>query len=172
MPQTLLLNSTYEPISFLFERKAFNLIIKEKVEVLSYWENDYIVWGSGKSKYPAVVRMTYHVRSFHKKARFNRSGVLKRDQFTCQFCNKALTPSMITLEHLLPRSRGGNNSWQNCVCACFPCNNRKGNRTLEEAGMRLLSKPAVPLLSIANEYRAISYKHDSWRYYLNIDHHL
>lgn len=165
MLQTLLLNSTYEPISFISERKVFKLLYKDKVEVLDYW-NDKIRWGSGYSQHPAVVRLKHHVRWIPKRVRFNRSGVFKRDQFICQYCGKALTASKVTIDHVIPRVQGGANSWQNCVCACFECNNFKSSRIPEQARMQLLHKPTVPMSSLYNEHHNMKRKHEAWKNYL------
>jgi 5-methylcytosine-specific restriction endonuclease McrA len=167
MLQTLLLNSTYESISFISDKKVFKLIAKDKVEVLAYWK-DKITWGSGSSCYPAIIRLKHHVRWIPKKARFNRPGVFKRDQNVCQYCGEFLTANKLTVDHVIPKAQGGINSWKNCVCACFECNNKKSNKTPEQAKMKLLNKPVVPELNIRNEYRAITTKHHEWGIYLGI----
>jgi hypothetical protein len=167
MLHTLLLNSTYESIAFISERKVMKLLAKDKIEVLSYWE-DKIRWGSGYSLHPAVVRLKHHVRWIPKRVRFNRAGVFRRDQFICQYCGKFLTSTKLTLDHVLPRAQGGESSWKNCVTSCFDCNNRKGDRTPDQARMRLLNKPAVPELSIRNEYYAMKRQHSEWKAYLGL----
>lgn len=165
MLQTLLLNSTYECISFITERKVFKLIAKDKVEVLHYWDEEFH-WGRGSSKHPSVIRLKHHVRWIPQKMRFKRAGVFRRDQFICQYCGIALTPSKVTVDHVLPRSQGGDSSWKNCVTSCFECNNRKGDRTPEQAKMKLLNKPVVPVVSIATEYNLLKKKHDDWKLYI------
>lgn len=166
MLHTLLLNSTYECIAFITEKKVFKLLAKGKIEVLDSWD-EKISFGKGKKiGHPAVVRLNHHVRWIPRKVRFNRTGVFRRDQYICQFCSKALTPSKVTLDHLMPRSRGGDLSWKNCVTCCFPCNNKKGNRTPEEAGLILLKKPIVPQLTISNEFALMKVRHSSWTNYV------
>lgn len=164
---TLLLNSTYECIAFISERKVFKLIAKDKVEVLSEWD-EKITYGRGTIHYPAVVRLRHHVRWIPRKVRFNRTGVFRRDQHVCQYCSKGLTPAKLTLDHIIPRTRGGDSSWRNCVTACFDCNNRKGSRTPDEAGMKLLHKPVVPQITIANEYVLMKCKHPEWKLYIGV----
>lgn len=167
MLHTLLLNSTYESIGFISDRKVFKLLAKDKVEILESWEGAKIYFGKGITiDYPAVLRLKHHVRWIPKKVRFNRTAVFRRDQHICQYCGKALTPSKLTLDHIFPRARGGDNSWKNCVTACFICNNKKGNRTPEEAGMRLIKKPITPTMGIANEYHLMHHKHQSWKDYI------
>lgn len=173
MLHTLLLNSTYECIAFISERKLFKLLAKDKIEVLEAWSDDVNFGVNSSIKHPAVVRLIRHVRWIPRKLRFNRAGVFKRDQYVCQYCSAALTPSKLTLDHIIPRARGGDSSWKNCVTACFYCNNKKGNRLPEEAGMQLIQKPIVPQLSMASELRILKLKHDSWFEYIpNANNHL
>ena len=169
MLHTLLLNSTYECIAFITDRKVFKLLAKDKVEVLEAWEGSKIPFGKNHSiSHPSVIRLKHHVRWIPRKVRFNRTGVFRRDQYVCQYCSKALTPSKLTLDHVLPRGRGGENSWKNCVTSCFECNNKKGMRTPEEARMALLHKPTAPQLTIANEFAVMKNKHDSWKQYVPV----
>ena len=169
MLHTLLLNSTYECIGFISDRKVFKLLAKDKVEVLESWEGHKIYFGKNNSiAYPAVLRLRHHVRWIPRKVRFNRTAVFRRDQHICQYCGKALTPAKLTLDHILPRARGGENSWRNCVTSCFECNNRKGMRTPEEARMVLLKKPTTPAMSIGSEFALMKNKHDSWKNYIPV----
>lgn len=166
MLHTLLLNSTYECIGFIPERKLFKLLAKDKIEVLESWD-EKIIFGRGvKISHPAVVRLRHHVRWIPRKVRFNRTGVFRRDQYVCQYCSVALTPARLTIDHIKPRVRGGENSWRNCVTACQPCNNKKGDRTPEEAAMRLIRKPAIPQLTIRSEFVLMKLKHETWQNYI------
>lgn len=166
MLHTLLLNSTYECINFLTERKVFKLLAKDKIEVLAEWDERVQFWDKKKIRHPSVVRLKYHVRWIPRKVRYSSSGVFRRDQHDCQYCGITLATNKLTIDHVLPRSRGGENSWRNCVCSCFECNNKKSNRTPEEAGMKLIRKPAVPSVSIASEYHLMKTKHQQWAYYI------
>ncbi len=169
MLHALLLNSTYECISFIVERKVFKLLSKGKIEILASWDTD-IRWGKGKCKMPAVVRLINNVPWIPRKVRFNRNGIFRRDHYICQYCSKILTASKLTWDHILPRSQGGDNSWKNCVTSCFECNNKKGDRTPEQARMKLIRKPFVPLISIKNEYSLLKNKHPEWKLYIpNLD---
>lgn len=78
---------------------------------------------------------------------FSRRGLLQRDRWTCQYCERSMRTGGLTIDHVLPRSRGGGTSWENCVAACAPCNSRKGDRTPEEAGMPLVRQPRRPSLA-------------------------
>lgn len=167
MLHTLLLNSTYECIGFISDRKVFKLLAKDKVDVLESWEGQKISFGRDNNiNHPAVLKLKHHVRWIPRKVRFNRTAVFRRDQHVCQYCSKALTPVKLTLDHIFPRSRGGENSWRNCVTCCFECNNKKGPRTPEEARMTLIRKPLTPQLTITSEYALMKHKHESWKNYI------
>lgn len=166
MFHTLLLNHNYVSISFITERKALKLLAKEKVDVESFWDEKVFHGRTGSFQYPAVLRLKHQVRWIPRKMRFNRVGVFRRDQYICQYCGHALTPSKLTLDHVKPRAHGGDSSWMNCVTSCFECNNKKGDRTPAEAGMKLLSQPKVPLLTIASEARLLKKQHISWQDYI------
>jgi hypothetical protein len=165
--KALLLNSNYVPISFITEDKIIKLWSKNKVEVLSSW--DYVInWSSGKMNIPAVLRLNYNVRWIPRKANFNRLNVFKRDRYTCCYCYHQFDTRHLTLDHVIPRDRGGTKSYTNIVSCCLPCNQKKKNRTPEEAGMKLLLKPKVPNLSIKDELELQSPIHDDWKTYLGI----
>lgn len=169
MLHTLLLNSTYECMDFISDRKVYKHLANDKVDILEYWEGHQFHFGVGNViEYPAVMRLRHHVRWIPRKVRFNRTGVFRRDQYVCQYCAKALTPAKLTMDHIFPKARGGENSWRNCVTACFVCNNKKGNRTPDEAGMKLIRNPFTPVLGITNEYHVLKDKHESWKNYIPV----
>lgn len=168
MLHTLLLNATYESISFIPERKVFKLLAKDKVEALAFWDEKVAYGKDNFIKHPSIIRLKHQVRWIPRRVRFNRTGVFRRDQYMCQYCSAALTASKVTLDHVLPRAQGGDSSWKNCVTSCFECNNRKGDRTPEQAKMKLLKPAAVPMLSIVNEYYAMKRQHDEWKSYLGL----
>ena len=163
--KALLLNSTYQPLSFLSERKVLKLLYKNKVEVLSSWDEE-IRWIEGKIKLPAVIRLFNYVKWIPKKNRFNRIGVFKRDRFVCMYCGKQFKAYELTVDHIIPKSQGGSLSWQNCVCSCYGCNSKKGNRTPEQAGMKLLQIPVVPTSDLVGDLYLINETHPEWKNYL------
>ena len=165
MFKTLLLNSSYETIAFISFRKLIKLIVKEKVEIISIWHGESLNWASGEMKYPSVVRLKYYVRRPMVKTRFNRRGIFRRDMLRCQYCGVHFPANKLTIDHVLPVCQGGKSTWENCTSACFPCNLKKGDRTPEQAGMRLLAKPAAPDRTIVNEYVLTRPKHDDWKHY-------
>lgn len=140
----LVLNASYEPLSVVSVRRALVLLLKEKAELLEAAE---AVLRSEKEVFPwpLVIRLTYYVR-IPRRLGFpvSRRTVLARDHYTCQYCGARPVRSELTLDHVLPRARGGETVWENVVAACRRCNQRKGSRTPEEAGMRLLSRPRRP----------------------------
>lgn len=155
--KTLLLNASYEVLSFIPERKVFKLLFKDKVEVISAWE-DYVAWGPEKIKHPSVLRLKNHVRRNYFNSNFSRKALVKRDRSTCQYCGKKLTASQITIDHVLPRAQGGITSFTNCVVCCQICNNKKADRTPEQAAMALLKRPTHPSFS-AHHYVADPQEH-------------
>lgn len=165
--KALLLNSNYVPISFIPENKILKLWSKNKVEVLSYWD-EVINWSSGKMNVPAVMRLNYNVRWIPRKAKFTRLNVFRRDRYTCCYCYTQFEMSNLTLDHVIPKDRGGIMMYNNIVTSCWPCNQKKRNRTPEEAGMKLLLKPKVPNLSLKDELDLVRPAHPDWDMYLGI----
>jgi hypothetical protein len=165
MLQTLLLNSTFEGISFISERRAFKFLAKDKVEVLSNW-SEKVNFGSKVIGHPATLRLKEHVKWFPKKPRFYRYGVFKRDRHICQYCHQRFGVSSLTIDHVIPRHQKGPTNWLNCVASCRDCNRKKRNRTPEEAEMILLNKPEVPILTVSHDYAIMERHHDSWIDYI------
>jgi len=136
----LVLNASYEFLNVATLPRALKLVFKGKAEVLEVYPDLDIRGGSISIKAPLIIRMLYFVVRPFKNTPLTKKNVLKRDKLTCQYCGK---PGR-TIDHVVPKSRGGKDSWENCVCACSACNTRKNNRTPQEAGMKLLSKPKQP----------------------------
>lgn len=139
----LVLNASYEPINVCSTRRAVILVLKEKAEVL---ERSGRPLRSERSSFtrPAVIRLVTYVRvprNAHSR-RISRKAVLARDSWTCQYCGER-KPSM-TIDHVIPRSRGGQSVWENIVAACGSCNRRKGDRLPEEIRMHPRSRPQAP----------------------------
>jgi 5-methylcytosine-specific restriction endonuclease McrA len=166
--KTLLLNASYEVLSFIPERKVFKLLFKDKVEVISSWD-EIITWDNGNVKHPSILRLKNHVRRNYFNSNFSRKALVKRDRSSCQYCNKKLTASHITIDHVLPRAQGGITSFINCVVCCQICNNYKADRTPEQAKMVLLKKPTHPSFSAAHYYIADpqEYWHPEWDNFLS-----
>lgn len=108
-------------------------------------ENDRFVQAVRlRLKAPEVVVLNEYDRVPVNVVTFSRRNLFKRDHYVCQYCGRQAPPDELTIDHVIPRSQGGHSSWENCVVACLDCNKRKGNRTPEQAGMRLRRKPTRP----------------------------
>jgi 5-methylcytosine-specific restriction endonuclease McrA len=164
--KTLLLDAAYQIVSFIPERKALKLLYKQKVEIISSWE-DVIQWDTGEIKHPSILRLKSHVKKNYFNSNFSRKALVKRDRSTCQYCGRKLTASQITIDHVLPRAQGGVTSFVNCVVCCQICNNKKADHTPEQANIKLLRKPTHPSFS-AHYYVADpqEFWHDDWSDYL------
>ena len=161
----LLLNSAYEGLAFISEIKGLKLYFNDKVEVLSNWDEE-ISWTSGSMKIPAVIKLKYYIKFIPKRVPFNRMAVFRRDLYACQYCNKAGTSNTLTIDHVIPKSKGGLHDWLNTVACCEKCNFYKDNRTPEEAGMRLINKPHVPDLRLKNLLPEMQTVHKDWEFWL------
>lgn len=161
--RTLLVSYVYEPLGFLSERKALKLLYKDKVDVISHWD-DMVRFPSGEFRFPATLKLKNTFRKTHFRVPFSREVLAKRDQYLCQYCGLALIPSQMTIDHIIPRSQGGIKSFTNCVLSCHKCNARKSNKTLEQSGMKLLQKPTIPKASILD--LAPSKWHPDWNQFI------
>lgn len=146
MKKVLLLNNTYEVLSFISEKKALKLMFKDKVDIISVWPDVDIMFHSGnKIKFPSVLKLKYFIKKNFSQLSFSRKSVFKRDRFYCQYCGKNLKSGQVTVDHVVPKSLGGLSSFGNCVTACYGCNNKKGSRTPEQANMKLINMPTQPV---------------------------
>lgn len=144
MNSVLVLNATYEPLNVVSVRRAVVLLLKEKAELVEAAEARLRAERI-EVPVPLVIRLVTYVRVPRRfDLPVSRRTVLARDHYTCQYCGDQPGKAELTIDHVLPRSRGGNHSWDNVVTACGPCNRRKGNRTPAEAGMALLREPYRP----------------------------
>lgn len=161
----LLLNADYEPLNVCDVRRAFRLVFGAKAEVIEY-DHAEIRTPTAVLRAPSVIRLQYHIRKPRPRVRLSRREVFVRDDHTCQYCGHQTHD--LTLDHVLPRHRGGAHSWDNLVAACKTCNHRKGGRVPEEARMRLLRSPFEPrcdVYSLFTPYLADP-RNEAWRDYL------
>ncbi len=161
----LVLNATYEPLNIVPLHRAIVLLLKEKAEVVEAAQHTIRAERLSMS-WPLVIRLVTFVPIPRRlPLPLSRRTVLARDMHTCQYCGAQPSKHELTVDHVIPRSRGGTTIWENVVTACAPCNRRKGNRLPEEAHMMLRSKPtrphfiAIVLLGEANA-------HSVWGKYL------
>ena len=162
----LVLNASYEPINICAARRALVLVLKgiasaEEVSVNSVHSSRRTV------KVPSVIRLLEYRRIPHQTRALSRKNIMMRDRYTCQYCMKILPTGELTLDHVIPRSRAGESAWENLVACCHHCNNRKGSRTPEEAGMRLARQPKPFSLHTSRHLMRLLGKSDEqWRKYL------
>lgn len=138
----LLLNADYSPIGICSVEHAFCLLYTDKVELVVSDERP-LHSVNGLYSRPSVVRVREYVKLPYKKVPWSKRNVLRRDHYICQYCGRGVE-SKLTVDHVMPASRGGSNDWTNVVAACKHCNNKKDNRTPEECGMKLRGKPSKP----------------------------
>ena len=144
-PRVLVLNASYEPLHVTSVKRAITLVQYGVAEVLEIG-GDVVRSPSTVLRVPSVIRLRRYVRRPRvHPVPFNRRNVLRRDTYTCQYCG---SEQDLTLDHVLPRSRGGRHGWENVITACRPCNQRKGNRTPDEAGMPLRTRPRAPTFGV------------------------
>lgn len=161
MTRVLVLNATYAPLNVVTVRRAVALLLSEKAEVLEFGDgvlrSEFLALDS-----PAVIRLVRYVKvPYGYRKRVTRRAVLARDNGLCQFCGAAAT----TVDHLVPKSHGGKLEWSNVVAACVSCNRRKGNRLVDEVGMRLRSEPGRPRRDVF-AFVAVRVPPESWGPYL------
>lgn len=144
--RVLVLNASYEPINVCTVRRAIVLIIKDKADVLD--EHD-VALHSEKSSItrPSVIRLRTYVRiPYHSyRRKITRRAVFARDRWECQYCGRR---GSLTMDHVVPRSKGGETSWENVVACCASCNRRKGDRSVSQSGMKLRTHPMAPHATI------------------------
>jgi 5-methylcytosine-specific restriction endonuclease McrA len=147
MEQTLVLNASYEPLRIVSWRKAITLLFQDKVEVIAVYDRE-IRGVTVRLKLPAVLRLLRHVRvrRAFTEVPFSRANVYARDEYRCQYCGEQHPPAQLTFDHVLPVAHGGHKGWDNIVTCCIRCNRKKGDRTPEQAGLRLIRSPRRPLL--------------------------
>ncbi|MEI6380990.1 MAG: HNH endonuclease [Cyanobacteriota bacterium ELA615] len=142
MAKVLVLNASYEPLNITSWRRAVVLLLKGKAEQLEH--NGQLLYAG--FPLPTVIRLRHYVQVPYKEIPLTRRNVLERDRHTCQYCSHR--GDDLTLDHVVPKSRGGADSWENLIAACVRCNVNKGNRTPREAGMTMLSQPRKPHSSL------------------------
>jgi 5-methylcytosine-specific restriction endonuclease McrA len=142
MEQVLVLNASYEPLNVTTVRRAHVLVFKGKAEVIEELDRP-LHSASSTFPWPHVIRLISYVRVPRAvKRKISRRALFARDGWRCAYCGSST--SRLTLDHVVPRSRGGDSVWENVVTSCAPCNLRKGNRLPEEVSMTLRTKPGAP----------------------------
>jgi len=140
--KVLILNQNYEPMSVINVKKAIVLLYLGKAELIAANDALRVRSVTMAMPFPSIVRLSMYVRIPFKKIILSRKNILRRDGHRCQYCGRSDLP--LTIDHVVPVSRAGEDGWDNLVCACVDCNNRKGDRTPDEAAMPLRRKPVRP----------------------------
>jgi 5-methylcytosine-specific restriction endonuclease McrA len=165
MRKVLVLNTTYEPLNVCSVRRALVLLLKDKAEVL---EQSDARFRSERVAYalPSVIRLRAYVcvPRHRSTGRISRRAVFARDRHRCQYCG---SDRHLTVDHVVPRSKGGTDTWDNLVTSCAPCNRKKGDRAVHAAGLQLARKPRPPEPA-AFVYMHVDHIHESWRPYLSL----
>lgn len=187
----LVLNKLYMAIQVISARRALCLLYKDVAEVIMIsndtyrsfdfdsWtfdspsrsrarmpDADYVLARSGPIEIPRVIRLLGYDRLPRQRVKFNRRNIFARDGHRCQYCGKRFQADRLSLDHVMPRSRGGEATWENLVAACVACNVRKGGRTPQEANMKLLGAPGRPRSSPTLERKLRQRKYGVWKPFL------
>jgi 5-methylcytosine-specific restriction endonuclease McrA len=188
----LLLNRLYMAIRVVSARRALTLLYRELVEVVSiddgqYLSYDFADWvevSEAKRRFepdqhdwvsavhfqiavPKIVRLLGYDRIPQAGVKLNRRNLFARDRNRCQYCGSRLSTNELSLDHVVPRSQGGQNTWENIVCACVRCNVRKGGRTPEQANMKLITQPQKPRCSPVLTIKLSDSRYASWKQFLD-----
>jgi 5-methylcytosine-specific restriction endonuclease McrA len=191
----LVLNRLFMAVHVVNVRRAFGLLCRELAEVIHFEEGQFAAYsfdawreiGDVRAKQknpdddwiravnfeiqaPRVIRLLRFDRLPKQKIHLSRRNVLARDDHQCQYCGRHLPTHLLSIDHVLPRSRGGETTWENVVCACLACNTKKGGRTPHEAHMKLLQKPMRPKRNPMLTLKLNSVKYESWRVWLGTAH--
>ncbi|HEY3078991.1 MAG TPA: HNH endonuclease [Chloroflexota bacterium] len=159
----LVLNQNYEPLNVCNQKRALVLVNRGKAEVLEHGKS-VLRSPSQTFQSPSVIRLVYLIKRPRPKARLCRKEVFVRDNYTCQYCGARGRD--LTIDHVVPRHKGGKHSWENLVSACRACNHRKGGRTPEEARMHLLKTPVQPKVSTYYILHQYLHSYGEWRKFI------
>lgn len=160
--KVLVLNQSYQPISISTAGRAFLLIFLRKAEIIIYKEGRVIRTVNQSFLFPSIIRLNSYITIPYRKVSLSRNNIFRRDNFRCCYC---FSNNNLTLDHLLPRSLGGGDTWENLVTACQKCNAKKANQKIEETDLVLRQRPFRPsfILYLRNFSGNIP---DEWRPYL------
>lgn len=162
MDRILVLNADYQPMSITPFERGVGLVFLGKAEVMEHDKWRPIKTANRSYRRPTVIRLIRYVTIPFKKVPLSRFNIYRRDGHRCIYCGERMN---LTLDHVLPRSKGGKNSWKNLVTCCAGCNIMKGDRTPEEVGLVMSHSPYVPkLINFIRNYKGLS--HENWKNWL------
>ena len=166
MRRVLLLNANGEPLGMLNWVRALNLVFKGRVHVYEYFDDQVVRSPTESFRLPSVIGLLRYVTiPGRRRISLSKKNVLARDGFCCQYCDKPLSDKTVTIDHVIPRSKGGPHTWTNVVAACKPCNARKDQKTLEQANMKLKRQPRVPSRTLVLREKALQAGYVTWAPY-------
>ncbi len=161
----LVLNQDFEPLNICHTHRAVVLLSSGRAEIVANGRG-YITTPSARFPKPSVIRLAHEVHRPRPKLRLSRRAIFRRDGYRCQYCGR--DSSHLTLDHVIPRSRGGKHTWTNLVSACAACNRHKGGKTLEEVRMKLLSRPVEPSPTFVNLFGVYLRDNQEWTPFIPI----
>lgn len=193
--KVLVLNKFFMALHIINARRAFSLLFKRSAEVISIddgkfnsynfetWKdvslyksrlsqhgmdgNQWVKTFSFKIEVPKIIRLLVYDKLPPRAIKFNRRNIFARDENRCQYCGQKFPTSELSLDHIIPRSRGGKSEWTNVVCACTNCNKRKGGRMPQEAGLKLIHKPLKPKYDPVVYLNLSTERYRSWKQFLD-----
>ena len=158
----LVLNQDFSALTVCSVQRAVVLIHLHKADLVEALPGHFMRSPSVSFPWPSIVRLRFYVRVPYRRIMLSRKNILRRDNFQCQYCGHR---ESLTVDHVVPKSRGGADAWKNLVAACTSCNNKKGNRTPDEARMPLRRKPFRPShIMFIRDY--VGTVEDTWKPYL------
>ena len=185
----LVLNRLWQAVNVCTARRALTLLFQGQAQVVmnnpdgsfrtfnfQEWRDvsadapsdDFLHTISFRIRVPKIILLFMYDRMPKKEVKFTRHNIFERDHNTCQYCGNKFDRKDLNLDHVIPRDRGGETSWENIVCSCVPCNSRKGNRTPHEAGMKLLHKPRRPKWRPMLHLQFSKARDDSWKHFVDL----
>ena len=185
----LVLNRLWQAVNTCSVRRAFTLLYQGQAQVVdsmggnNFHTHDFTSWQAWSAQNPAadmvntisfririprIIVLLVFDRLPRKEVKFTRHNVFERDKNTCQYCGKVFDRSDLNLDHVLPREKGGQTTWENIVCSCIPCNTKKSNHLPHQVGMHLIRKPKRPQWRPFLNISISTHPHESWKHFLDI----
>ncbi len=185
----LVLNRLWQAVHVTSAKRAFSLLYQGQAQVVQSDEDnnfnthDFASWHevsqrepedemvqtiSFRIRIPRIIVLLVFDRLPKKEVKFTRHNIFERDRNTCQYCGKKFDRKELNLDHVLPRDKGGETTWENIVCSCIPCNTKKGNKLPEQAGMRLIKQPQKPRWRPFINFTFGAHHHESWRHFIDV----
>ena len=159
----LVLNRNFEPLNVCDTRRAIGLLLLGKAEIIENGRGE-IRTATAAFPRPSVIRLSRFIHRPRPRVKLTKREIFRRDEYRCQYCGA--TNAHLTIDHVLPRHRGGDHGWSNLVAACPPCNRRKGGRLLHDAHMTLLRPPAEPHPTADYLFGRYAHTYVEWSKYL------